>query len=378
MTLRELPVLPLGNHQTHDHAGADGLPANNPFQASPDFVRISMASALALRYRSGKFARDFAFGGINLLLNYEDGCRSDCGYCGLGRSRPGEYDEKSFIRVEWPIVPTDDLVDRVVRYEEQMTRLCISMVTNKRSYPDTLDISRRITARTSVPLSVLVAPPTLNEDRLVALREANVDMIGFGLDAVTEEVFVRHRKDVPSGGGLKWDQYWRLIHAARRIYGPWKINCHTLVGIGETDRDLMMIFDDLKRQQIFSYLFCFNPEPDSRMGDWPKSPLERWRRIQLAKWLLEEHDVPLADFRFDDDGVLVGLGGGFELASQAVESGMPFMTNGCPSAGGTPGCSRPYGSYRPSEPFRDFPFKPVGVDIVGIWDDLRLDDLTSG
>ena len=83
-----------------------------------------------------------------------------------------------------------------------MTRLCISMVTNKRSYPDTLDISKRITARTGVPLSVLVAPPTLNEDRLVALRDAGVDMIGFGLDAAPEDVFVRHRKDVPAGGGL--------------------------------------------------------------------------------------------------------------------------------------------------------------------------------
>ncbi|MBF8289755.1 MAG: Radical domain protein [Chloroflexi bacterium] len=348
MTLRELPVLPV----------LPVLAPPEPFQSSPEFVRISMASALALRYRSGKFARDFAFGGINLLLNYEDGCRSDCGYCGLGRSRPGDYDEKSFIRVEWPVVPTDDLVDRVVRYEEQMTRLCISMVTNKHSYPDTL-------------------APTLNEDRLVALRDVGVDMIGFGLDAVTEEVFVRHRKDVPQGGGLKWDQYWRLIHAARRTFGPWKINCHTLVGIGETDRDLMGIFDDLKREQIFSYLFCFNPEPDSRMGDWPKSPLVRWRRIQLAKWLLEENDVPLAEFRFDADGALVGLGGGLALATDAVESGMPFMTNGCPSAGGTPGCSRPYGSYRPSEPFRDFPFKPVGVDIEGIWDDLRLDQLTA-
>ena len=260
MTLRELPVL-------HDVPIPDGVgvPAGT-FQASPEFVRISMASALALRYRSGKFARDFSFGGINLLLNYEDGCRSDCGYCGLGRSRPGEYDEKSFIRVDWPIVPTDDLVERVVRYEAQMTRLCISMVTNKRSYPDTLDISRRITARTSVPLSILVAPPTLNVDRLRAFRDAGVDMIGFGLDAVTEEVFIRHRRDVPEGGGLKWDQYWRMILAAREVFGPWKINCHTLVGLGETDWDLMEIFDRLGRQEIFSYLFSFNPEPDSRLA----------------------------------------------------------------------------------------------------------------
>jgi len=57
---------------------------------SPEWVRISMASAIALRFRSGRFTREFEFGGMNLLLNYEDGCRSDCGYCGLARTRPLE------------------------------------------------------------------------------------------------------------------------------------------------------------------------------------------------------------------------------------------------------------------------------------------------
>ena len=47
-----------------------------------------MASAIALRLRSGRFSRDLALGGINLLLSYDEGCLSDCGYCGLARTRP--------------------------------------------------------------------------------------------------------------------------------------------------------------------------------------------------------------------------------------------------------------------------------------------------
>jgi len=353
------------------------LSVDEPGRWSPEYVRISYASALALRFRSGRFAREFPFGGINLLLNYEDGCKSDCGYCGLARSRPGDYEEKSFIRVEWPLVSTDELIDRVVRYEERMTRLCISMVTHKRSYPDTLDISRRITSRTSVPLSVLVAPPTLNRDRLATLAEAGVDMIGFGLDAVTEEVFRRHRSDVPQGGGLKWDQYWHLIHAARDVFGPWKVNCHTLVGLGETDRDLVNVFAYLKQRQIFAYLFCFNPEPDSRLADWPKSPLHRWRRVQLVKWLIEERDLAPDHVEYDAGGNISRLHAPLEAVTEAVESGYPFMTNGCPSAAGGPGCSRPYGSYRPSEPMRDFPFKPLASDVRQIWGELCPDELLT-
>jgi len=39
-------------------------------RTSPEYVRISMASAIALRMRSGRFSREFEFGGINLLLSY--------------------------------------------------------------------------------------------------------------------------------------------------------------------------------------------------------------------------------------------------------------------------------------------------------------------
>ncbi|MEX1144879.1 MAG: hypothetical protein WEE69_06215, partial [Acidimicrobiia bacterium] len=67
-------------------ADAAGAATTCP-EVSPDWVRISGASAIALRFRSGRFSREFDFGGINLLLNYDDGCRSDCSYCGLARTR---------------------------------------------------------------------------------------------------------------------------------------------------------------------------------------------------------------------------------------------------------------------------------------------------
>jgi lipoyl synthase len=274
---------------------------------SPDWVRISYASALALRYRSGRFTRDFDFGGINLLLNYTSGCRSDCSYCGLARTRPGDYEDKSFIRVEWPLVETDDLVERMAKYSESLTRLCISMVTHGRAYRDTFEITRRIREKVDTPLSILVAPPTLNRERLQTFKDLGVDMIGIGLDAVTEDLFRRHRTDVPSGGGLSWEKYWEVVNDSRDIFGPWKVNCHTLVGLGETDHDMVRLFIDLCDRQIFPYLFCFNPEPDSRMGAEDKSPIWRWRRIQLAKHLIETEGFRWDHFEFDEAGGLIEI-----------------------------------------------------------------------
>jgi biotin synthase len=264
----------------------------------------------------------------------------------------------------------------MARYEPKLTRLCISMVTNGRSFPDTCDITRRIRASVGTPLSILVAPPTLNRERLEEFRNLGVDMIGIGLDAVTEDLFRRHRTDVPSGGGLSWDKYWEVVNDARDLFGPWKVNCHTLVGLGETDLDMVDLFIRLCDRQIFPYLFCFNPEPDSRLGDRAKSSITRWRRIQLAKFLIETEGFRWDRFSFDEHGFLSEIEGG-GVIEPAVDSGIPFMTNGCPGSKGEPGCTRPYGSYRPSEETRDYPFQPTDSDLVDIRSQLALGNLPN-
>ncbi len=349
--------------------------AGSAGRTSPQYVRISMASAIALRVRSGRFGRDFAPGGINLLLSYDEGCRSDCGYCGLARTRPGSYEDKSFIRVEWPLVRTDDVVERVARFEPALARICISMVTHGHAFRDTCDIARRMAGRARVPISVLVAPPALNRQRLEDLRSCGVDMIGIGLDAVTEELFRDIRTAVPAGGGLKWDRYWEVITAAREVFGPWKVNVHTVVGLGETDEDLLALFVALRDRQIFSYLFCFNPEPGTRMAGQPQPSLARWRRVQLARQLVLGEGYGLERFGFDPRGGLAVVRAGRADLEMVVTDGQAFMTNGCPDGEGGPGCTRPYGSYRPAEPFRDYPFAPEATDLEEIRQSLRLADL---
>ncbi len=247
------------------------VPLTGPLTGtSPDYVRISMASAIALRLRSGRFSRDLEFGGINLLLSYDEGCLSDCGYCGLARSSPGRREVRSFIRVEWPLVNTDDVVGRLARGEVGLTRICISMVTHRHAYRDTCDIARRIVARSRVPVSVLVAPAALNRQRLEELKSIGVDMIGVGLDAATEELFAGIRTNVPAGG-LRWQRYWATLAGAREIFGPGKVNAHVVVGLGETDADLLALLVALRDRQILAYLFCFNPEPGTRHGRPPET-----------------------------------------------------------------------------------------------------------
>lgn len=202
-------------------------------------------------------------------------------------------------------------------------------------------------------------------------------MIGIGLDAVTEQLFRSLRTDVPAGGaGLSWAKYWQVVDDARELFGPWKVNCHTVVGLGERDRDLIELFVRLLDRQILPYLFCFNPEPDSRMGAVPKTSITRWRRIQLAKHLIEHDGFGVEDFSFDDAGSLVAVRAvQRDTLLRVANEGLAFMTNGCPGEDGSPGCTRPYGSYRASEPFRDFPFRPTADDLEGILRELNAEAL---
>jgi len=343
---------------------------------SPEYVRISAASAMALRMRSGRFSRDFEFGGINILLNYENGCLSDCGYCGLARTRPGVTEDNSFIRVEWPVVNTNDLIERMAGYEDKLTRLCISQVTHANAHKDTIEITKKLTKKVSAPLSLLIAPPVLNRSKLQAYKDLGVDMIGVGLDAVSEQVFFKHRTDVPNGS-LNWDNYMDIIMTSREIFGPWKVNVHTVVGLGETDKEMVEMFYLLKANEILSYLFSFNPEPDSRMGNWSQPEIVRWRRIQLIKHLIENYDLEEEKIVFDENGAMIHLEVSDDKIQEALkhlDDGQPFMTDGCPDKDGTVGCTRPYGSYRPTETFRDYPFMPANDDLKVILKELELEN----
>lgn len=342
------------------------------FQISPDYVRLSMAAAIALGLKSGRVYRDAHCTCINLLQNYPEGCYANCAYCGMARERPGVPEEDTFIRVAWPLYSTDLIVEKIAEAESQgrIGRVCVSQVQDNRANADLIEIIARVRrAVPAVPISALANATLLNEEWLLRIKEAGADIIGFGLDAATEELF-----DSTRGKGARsphdWNKHWQIIESARRIYSALKVNCHVIVGLGETDRDLVNLFFQLKSEQIAAYLFSFNPEPGSAMQDTPRPPIQRWRRVQLVKYLIENDELSREALVFDMPGNIVRIDAPQEMIAGAIASGLAFMTNGCPTREGTLACNRPYGSYRPGEEFRDYPFLPTADDLITIREQL--------
>lgn len=348
------------------------------YQISPEYVRISMAAAIELGLKPGRINR-CSCDCINLLQNYPEGCYANCTYCGLARERPGVPEDNTFIRVAWPLYPTDLVAEKIAEKEGRsgVGRVCIAQVQDHRAYDDLVDMTQRVhRAAPAVPLSALVSATTLNEERLHVIKEAGADIIGVGLDAASEEVFY-HTRGKGTKGPHTWEYHWHIIRAARRIYGPMNVNCHIIVGLGETDLELVDLFYQLQSEQIAGYLFSFNPEPGTVMQDVSKAPIHRLRRIQLIKHLIEHKGLPREAISFDEYGEISHLDAPEMMVEVAVNTGLPFMTDGCPDRTGKMACNRPYGSYRPNEEYRDYPFLPNENDLIIIRQQMRLDEVWS-
>jgi len=97
------------------------------------------------------------------------------------------------------------------------------------------------------------------------------------------------------------------------------------------------------------------------MDHLPAPSRSRWRRLQLARYLLEYRGHPFEAFGFSPDGALVSFGAD---VAEAVASGIPFRTSGCPGRDrpDVSACDRPYGDSPPSD-IASYPFQPNGGDL---------------
>ena len=115
-----------------EEAADPTTPHDNHHQSreSPEYVRTSIAAAMTLGFKKGRFYRNATSPCVNILLSYDSGCAGNCGYCGLSLKREGEYADKSFIRVGWPSFSMGKIIEGIHSHEEKVKRVCISMITN--------------------------------------------------------------------------------------------------------------------------------------------------------------------------------------------------------------------------------------------------------
>ena len=309
-------------------------------------IRVSVGTAVVLGLSEGKL--DAAPTTAYLMTHSPTKCTANCGFCPQARESRGRADMLS--RVSWPPFPAKTVVQRIkVAYlNSKIERTCIQVINSPEAIESIIPLARAMTSQSTVPLSISCQPA--NNENMRALVEAGVERMGIPLDAASEEVFEKVKGRL-SGSPYQWKEQIELLKKAVRLFGKDKVTTHLIVGLGETDREMVNTIQMCCDLNVLPALFAFTPIQGTAMETLCQPSVERYRRIQMARHLIV-HDMVRADgMIFGDGGELLGFGANDEDLTEAVGSGEPFLTTGCPS------CNRPYYNEKPSGPVYNYPLK---------------------
>jgi biotin synthase len=180
---------------------------------------------------------------------------------------------------------------------------------------------------------VAILPHSLDQVR--ELVDAGADHVGFGLDAASERIFQQIK-------GGSWARSLALIEAAAGAF-PGRVALHLIVGLGETEREMVGRMQWAHDLGVTVGLFAFTPVPGTHLAGTPPPSLAAYRRMQAARWLLVHGAARAEAMAFDGKGQLTGLG------AALPHDGRPFQTSGCPD------CNRPYYNERPGGVMYNYP-----------------------
>ena len=267
-------------------------------------------------------------------------CALNCAFC--AQARGSESGALLLSRVTWPEYDLSTVVQRLALAAAQgsIRRVCLQVTVTADAFAHSLTILRAVRQRIDLPFDIAILPRDIEQVR--RLIEAGADHIGFGLDAACERVFRRVK-------GGNWARSLALIEETARLF-PRRAAVHLIVGLGETEREMVERIQWAADRGLVVALFAFTPVRGSRMAGAPPPSLAAYRRIQAARWLIVHGRARAGAMTFDERGRLRRLG------VPLPDSGAPFQTSGCPD------CNRPFYNERPGGPLYNYPRPLTGAE----------------
>jgi len=330
-------------------------------EENPKKIRVSVGSAIVLGLLSGKLdaAPTTAY-----LMTYRKGkCVANCGFCPQARESHSRTDMLS--RVSWPAFPIEKILsglDKAV-IDDEIKRVCIQALNYPEVFTDLIALTRAIHQKVNVPISISCQP--LNSENIRQLAEAGAERIGIPLDAATEELFDKI-KGLSAGGPYSWKKQFKLLSDAVNIFGKSKVSTHLIVGLGETEREMVKIIQRCVDMSVLPALFAFTPISGTALGNNAQPPIQKYRRIQIARHLIVHGIAGYEDMRFDEEGYISDFSVDEQTLLQIIQIGEPFPTSGCPN------CNRPYYNEKPSGPIYNYPRKIGQKELSEIESQLSL------
>jgi biotin synthase len=206
----------------------------------------------------------------------------------------------------------------------------------------------------------------MKRENIQILANAGFDRIGIALDAVTESLFEAVKGSGVSGP-YAWSDQWHLLDDAVEVFGAGKVSTHLIVGLGETEREVVSVIQECVDMGVLPALFAFTPVRGTALENHAPPSVGSYRRVQIARYVISRGLSSFSDFHFDIGERIVGFGVDSSVLHDIVESGVPFLTSGCPD------CNRPFYNEKPSGPIYNYPRSLNAVEKREIWNQLNLE-----
>ena len=322
-------------------------------------IRVSLGSAIVLGLLKGKLdvAPTTAY-----LMTYKEGkCTANCLFCPQARNSHAKATLLS--RVSWPVFATNDVLKMVgiASSSQKIQRICIQALNYPGVFMHLASLIKTLKQRANLPISVSCQP--IDRGNIQSIAEAGAERIGIAIDAATEQLFNEIKG---KNGPYTWENQLKQMREALEVFGEGKVSTHLIIGLGETENDATNLIQRCFDMGILPALFAFTPVRGTPLETNSQPPIESYRRIQLARYLIVNGHARFEDMRFDNTGCLTDCGVKKEALTLIVETGSPFLTSGCPD------CNRPFYNEKPSGPIYNYPRNIHSEEITVIKKQLRL------
>lgn len=270
-------------------------------------------------------------------------CKNSCAFCAQS-SALGGAGKNDLSRISWPPFPYDVVMEALKGAPRAgLRRLCVQCLMDPPMLPELPSLAKDLKDASGLPLSLSIPP--ISTEMMGRLKEAGTDRVGIALDAASSDIFDMVKgKEV--GNPHTFTSIKGALLRAIGVFGPGNVSTHIIIGLGETDSQVLDVLRWSKENGITVSLFALTKVrggPD--LG--PPPPIARYRALQAVRHLVMDLST-LEGITTDTKGKLVSVP---DISSlDPVRWKKAFETSGCPD------CNRPYYNERPGGILYNYPF----------------------
>lgn len=257
-------------------------------------------------------------------LMLDGDCAYNCSYC--THARESSSDSKFLSRISWKEIDIEPLLDGLDNFK----RLCFQVVNYNGAIADAKLLVKRVRGRNE-NIAISISTRILEKSDIDAFFEIGTTNLGIAIDVANSTLHKQYR-------GWLLDYTLELIQYGAQRY-PGRITTHLIVGLGETDRDILHIFEKMKTLGVEIALFAFTPVKGTKLEHATMPSLERYRKIQILRYLMFDKDLNV-QVEFDENDNISKLVYDQTLNS-TLDISNAFLTSGCKD------CTRPFYNDKP-------------------------------